>query len=143
LSRGFTKLEDLKFLLLKKFHLIEKLSIEEAEKSGFSEKNMVLSSRVATLIANKELSISEIAKILGVSRQAVHATVKEFESKNLFITKNSLINKKIKIVCLTQNGQEIFKKRVEILEKIENKIKNKIGSEKFEILKQVLNEDWL
>jgi len=134
--------EDLKFLLLNKFHFIEAISIEEAEKFGISEKNMILSSRVATLIANNELSISEIAKLLGVSRQAVHQVVKEFESKNCFITKNSDENKKIKIVYLTEEGKELFENRKKIMKKVEERVASKIGKEKLKLLKEILNEDW-
>ncbi len=132
----------MKFLLLEKFHVLEKLSLQEAEKQGCDVKNMIMSSRVATLLDNGQCTVSKLSKTLGISRQATHKAIKNLLERDFVTMENPSDNKKVKIIELTPLGEETFKKRKVILQKIENDIVLKIGAEKLLLLKEILMLEW-
>ena len=133
---------DLKFLLLEKFHVLEKLSLEEAKKRGYDTKNMIMSSRVATLLNNGINTVSELSKTLGISRQATHKAIGNLIDNKIVSMQDHPTNKKIKIITLTPLGVETFQRRKKLLQDIEDEISLKIGKEKLAILKEILSLDW-
>jgi DNA-binding MarR family transcriptional regulator len=133
---------DIKYLLLQKFYLIEKLSLEEAEKAGLKYRNMVFGSRIFTLLQDNRLSISELSRVIGISRQAVHKSVKIMIEDGIVETVLTPENQKIKVVQLTEFGKTILEQRNGVMSRVEDTISEKIGSENFRILKEVLDSDW-
>lgn len=132
----------MKFLLLEKFHVLEKISLHEAKEQGCDTKNMIMSSRVATLLDNGQCTASELSKTLGISRQATHKAIKNLLDRGLVTMENPADNKKVKIIILTDLGKESFKKRKVILQKIEDAIAQKIGKENLLQIKEILMLDW-
>jgi len=134
--------KDIKYLLMQKFYLIEKVSLNEAELSGIKYRNMVFGSRIFTLLQDNRLSISELSRVIGISRQAVHNSIKILSEDGLVESVDSPSNRKIKVVQLTEHGKEILVQRNIIMKRVEGKIIDKIGKEKFELLREVLSDDW-
>lgn len=93
-------------------------------------------------IYKKQPTISYVSKHVDISRQATHKFIKKLESKGLLNISNLENNKKDKCVQLTELGEKCYEKNEALKANLEKKIIDKIGEEKFEILKEILNLDW-
>lgn len=133
---------DLKYLLLEKFHAIEELSLQEAEKRGYNIKDIVMSSRVATLIDNGQCTVSQLTHTLGISRQAAHKAVGNLVESGFVEMKEVCDSKKVKLIIPTPLGEKVFQDRKIIMQKIENDISTKIGKNNLKKLKELLMLDW-
>ncbi|MCH9814410.1 MAG: winged helix-turn-helix domain-containing protein [Epsilonproteobacteria bacterium] len=65
----------------RKFHILEKLSLQKGKEKGFDTDNMIMCGRVATLLDNGQNSIPQLSKTLGISRQATHKAVGKLVKK--------------------------------------------------------------
>lgn len=93
-------------------------------------------------IYKKQPTISYVSKHVDISRQATHKFIKNLENKGLLNISNLENNKKDKCVQLTVLGEKCYEKNEALKASLEKKIIDKIGNEKFEILKEILNLDW-
>ena len=91
-------------------------------------------------LRGQEKSISELARILGISRQAVHKTIHKLKDKGYLELKTSKDNKKDKKVIITDSGQTIRKEGAEYLIEIEKKVSWNIGERNLIYLKEILIE---
>lgn len=95
------------------------------------------------LVENKGISMAEIARIIGISRQGVHKSVKNLVERGYLEIQSMDNNQKEKIVKLTKKGKEAFNNMEKIKEEVEEEIKENIGEEKIELLKNILRIDLL
>ena len=93
-------------------------------------------------IYKKQPTISYVSKHVDISRQATHKFIKRLESKGLVKISNLENNKKDKCIQLTKLGEECYEKNESLKAGLEKKIANKIGLEKFGVLKEILKSDW-
>ena len=93
--------------------------------------------RLFNVLRGNERTISDIARRLGVSRQAVHKTVHQLIDVGFLKLKKSK-NNRDQIVCFTKKGQNARLKGAKILMKIENEFKKKVGINKYHIIKNAL-----
>ena len=91
-------------------------------------------------LRGQEKSISELARILGISRQAVHKTIHKLKDKGYLELKTSKDNKKDKKVIITDSGQTIRQEGAEYLIEIEKKVSWNIGERNLIYLKEILIE---
>lgn len=133
---------DLKYLLLKKFSYIEELSIKEAQKVGCDGSNLTMMTRILTIIVNDEHSISSIAKLVGISRQATHKNICELVDKGFAYLKDDENNKRVKIVKITEEGKELLELRRGVLGRIQKEVEENIGKENYDKLIQILQKQW-
>ncbi|MFL2699878.1 MAG: MarR family winged helix-turn-helix transcriptional regulator [Gammaproteobacteria bacterium] len=96
--------------------------------------------KVFNALRGQEKSISELARILGISRQAVHKTIHKLKDKGYLELKTSKDNKKDKKVIITDSGQTIRKEGAEYLIEIEKKVSWNIGERNLIYLKEILIE---
>lgn len=87
-------------------------------------------------------TISDISKIVDISRQATHKFIRQLADKNLVEIQSLENNKKKKAICLTELGKECYEKNVGMKIELEGKIANQIGKEKVHVLKEILQLDW-
>ena len=78
--------------------------------------------RLFNALRGEEKSISEVAKIMNISRQAVHQTVHKLVNLGYLELISQDGNKKNKIIKITALGQEIRKQGSEHLMEIERKL---------------------
>ena len=90
----------------------------------------------------KQPTISYVSKHVDISRQATHKFIKRLESKGLVKISNLENNKKDKCIQLTKLGEECYEKNESLKAGLEKKIADKIGLEKFGVLKEILKSDW-
>ena len=132
---------DIKFLLLNKLSIIEDLSLEQAKQYGYEDKDIISSSKILAFVDNGVVTISSIAKKIGISRQAVHKVVKSLADKGFLILTHEM-NKRDKQIQMTQKGQELLVCRQEVMQKVEDRIAQNIGEEEFCRLKKLLQMSW-
>ena len=93
--------------------------------------------RLFNVLRGNERTISDIARRLGVSRQAVHKTVHQLIDVGFLKLKKSK-NNRDQIVCFTKKGQNARLKSAKILMKIENEFMKKVGINEYLIIKNAL-----
>ncbi|MGE5627573.1 MAG: MarR family winged helix-turn-helix transcriptional regulator [Solirubrobacterales bacterium] len=93
-------------------------------------------------IYKKTMPISYVAKNADISRQAAHKVVKSLHSKGLIEITTLESNRRYKYVQLTPLGEECYEKNSNMKSILEKKIAEKIGADKFNILKDILSTDW-
>ncbi|WP_296859453.1 MarR family winged helix-turn-helix transcriptional regulator [uncultured Methanobrevibacter sp.] len=81
----------------------------------------------------------KIASRCNFNKGAVARSIKKLEDKNLVVRKIDDKNRRQNIVSLTDKGEEILKKSIEILNIWEDEIYNNINIEK-ELLQEVLKD---
>ena len=133
---------DIKFLLLDKLNVVEELSLREAGCYGFEINDIITATRILTLIQNGSFTSSSLAKKLNISRQAIHKSITNLCDKGFLELQTDETNKKNKIIHITNSGYELLECRTAVMEKVENKILEKIGKDNYKKLKEILTIDW-
>jgi DNA-binding MarR family transcriptional regulator len=122
------------------------LQLRRVTESMWNNKsNIYLSNSEWFIIARiyqKENPVSYVTKKVDISRQATHKLIKSLESKGLVETFNVSHNKKDKYLRLTKLGEECYKENKALKARIEKQIAEKIGSDRLNILKEILKTDW-
>lgn len=93
-------------------------------------------------IYQKEIPVSYVTKKVGITRQATHKFIKSLEAKGLVTTFNMEHNKKAKYIRLTTLGEECYEKNEALKSEVERQIADQIGTDKLNILKDILKSDW-
>jgi len=133
--------KDVKFLLLEKLAYIEEVSRDIAKSYGYEDSDILSSSGILTYVYNGVTTISKIAKNLGISRQAVHKSVKALSNKG-FLTLTKGEDKRERMICMTNEGKGLLRCRQDVMKKVEEDLLNSIGKENFLNLKKLLSISW-
>ncbi|MEG0297465.1 MAG: helix-turn-helix domain-containing protein [Clostridium sp.] len=99
-------------------------------------------SYMIALIEKNELTVAQIAKIIGISRQGAHKCAKGLIEREYIIIENQDVNSRNKILSLTEKGLRFCKETLILKEEFETNIINSIGKDKLKILKECLSESW-
>lgn len=91
---------------------------------------------------HKELTIAETARKMNISRQAAHKCAKGLIEKGLIIAVASEENLREKLLQLTSRGLDCCKEMTAIKEEIVKEIVETLGTEKVELLKEILKANW-
>ncbi len=94
--------------------------------------------KVFMLVARRPRSISDLARALNISRQAVHASVGRLIDLGGIQLENAPGSKRDKIPQLTDLGREAQIEAAGYLKTIEAELAAKIGSERLEQLRAIL-----
>ena len=89
-------------------------------------------------IANGETRASRMAEKLGISRQAMSQFLAELEERKLVEIVQDEADKRARIVRFTKESQSIRKDAILILSKIEAQMREVIGPEDFEAMRNGL-----
>ncbi len=99
-------------------------------------------SYMIALIEKNELTVAQIGRIIGISRQGAHKCAKGLIERGYIIIENQDVNSRDKILSLTEKGLRFCKETLILKEEFETNIINSIGEDKFKILKECLSESW-
>lgn len=99
-------------------------------------------SYMLALIEKNELTVAQIGRIIGISRQGAHKCAKGLVERDYIIIKNQETNSRDKVLSLTQKGQRFCRETLILKEKFEDEVIKSIGENNFKILKECLSEDW-
>ena len=95
--------------------------------------------RLFNALRGQEKSISELARIMNISRQAVHKTAHKLVDLGFLELISEDGNKKNRIIKITTLGQEIRKQGAEYLMEIERKLCWNLGERNLEFIKTILS----
>ena len=127
-------------LLRLTMELVEWMEAEMIELNKTSQyRGSIAEIRLFNALRGEEKSISEVAKIMNISRQAVHQTVHKLVNLGFLELISQNGNKKNKIIKITALGQEIRKQGSEHLMEIERKLSWNLGERNLEFIKTILS----
>ena len=119
------------FLSLETSKVFNELILKELEKVGF----LGLSSSLITIFPYikeyENISISNLAKKLGYSRQAMHKNLKKLEELE-YLSFSQELNKKEKTVILTKKSESLINKANEFIQKIQDELCDTLGKEELD-----------
>ena len=96
--------------------------------------------RLIALICDGEMSVSEMARLQGVSRQATGATVHSLESLGYARRDPHQTDGRAVQVRLTERGEELIRDSLEALEELEDGFRETLGVRRFADLVSVAAE---
>ena len=86
-------------------------------------------------------SISDLSRVMGISRQAVHKTthrLREYGYIELIISPD---NKRDRLVSITSEGLKVRERGAKIIREIERNLSKNIGSDNLELIRDLLEEN--
>jgi len=120
--------------------LVEWMEREMVELNKTSKyRGSVTEIRLFNALRGQEKSISELARIMNISRQAVHKTAHKLVNLGFLELISEDGNKKNRIIKITTLGQEIRKQGAEHLMEIERKLSWNLGERNLEFMKTILS----
>lgn len=99
-------------------------------------------SRLLATMAGKPTSMSELARRLAISRQAVHKTVAELARRGILEILEDPERGNAKRVVYTERGRQLNRAGAQIIDRVEERIAARIGRERLDELKALLSERW-
>lgn len=128
-------------LISEKHAKLRKMVIETWVNMG-EERVSDTESYMMALIEKNELTVAQIGRIIGISRQGAHKCAKGLIERGYIIIENQEISSREKVLSLTEKGERFCRETLILKEKFETEIIKSIGEEKFKILKDCLSENW-
>lgn len=96
--------------------------------------------KVFMTISRQTYSLSQYARLRGVSRQSVHKSVGRLVDLGVVQLASAPTTKRDKVAVITGKGERLQQKLASIFEQMEQDMIADIGDEKFQLLKQILIE---
>lgn len=134
-------MKTIRYLLAQRYNWMEAQLYAGAEAEGYGYVTPAMS-RMFGLMGKEPVSLSELARRLVVSRQAVHQMANEAMRHGLVELTDSPSNKRVRLVRFTPKGEAMFAKGTRTLEQIERELSERIGAEDMETLRRILAKDW-
>lgn len=131
----------LRQLLSLKYDWIEDKVHGSAITAGYGHLSPALT-RLFGHMRQKPVSISDLARKLSISRQAVHKLLTEAKELGYVDLVDDKSDKRIKLVVFTEKGLVMYKSAIDDLKEIEKKLCESLGPEDFMHLKRILAKDW-
>ncbi|MFK2822343.1 MarR family winged helix-turn-helix transcriptional regulator [Arcobacter sp. YIC-80] len=119
------------FLSLETGKVFNELILKELEKVGFLDLSSSLILIFPYIKEYENISISNLAKKLGYSRQAMHKNLKKLEELG-YLTFVQQVNKKEKSILLTDKSEVLIEKADRFIEETQKNLSKLIGKEDLE-----------
>jgi len=113
-------------------------ALEASDYTGFSRADILM-------LANLDCGTtypSELARRIGVSRQAVYKLLKNLEQKGIVALEPDSERRNAKVIVITPAGERMIHTAVEILRGIESHLEERVGPERLRKLREILQMDW-
>jgi DNA-binding MarR family transcriptional regulator len=134
-------LTNLKGLLQEKLWMLEERLAAKRLKSPHKHLTEAQSRILATL-RGENLSISEVGRRLGISRQAAHKLVSQLVKEGVLALEPAPENERDKIIVFTEQGILLKERAKKALKTIDDEVKAKLGEKDFLFLKEILSREW-
>jgi len=85
---------------------------------------------------------SEVARRMGITRQAVYKTTKELQRVGVLELLDDQADGRQKVISMTPQGERIAIDARECLDLVEAQLIQRIGKQNFDALRQILKQDW-
>ena len=131
----------LRRLLLSRSDWMEQRLYENAERNGYADVTPAMS-RLFAHLAGRPIGLSELARRLAVTRQAVHKLANESAKMGYVEFVDSEVDARVKLLRFTQKGWHMAETAEKELQLIEAKLARVIGADKLSLLKEILSLPW-
>lgn len=131
----------LRNLLLQRSDWFEARALDKAKLHGYDRVTPAMS-RMFAHMASRPIGISELARRLGVSRQAAHRTATEATLLGLAEFVPDPDHARIVRLQLTQAGWAMSAQATRDFEDLETRLKERIGNKNLNELKRLLSLAW-
>lgn len=136
-----SKSAPLGLLLLEAFRWFNESLLANLHEQGWQEISPA-QSLVMTYLGAGGIRISDLARRLGVSRQAAQKSVSELEGAKLVATDVDPSNSSAKIVTLTALGETNVAVVLDVYSQVEQKLSKRLGTSKLAKMRKTLELDW-
>lgn len=99
-------------------------------------------SRLLAHMGGRPMSMAELARRLAISRQAVHKTVAELARRGILEIREDPAKRNSKLVSYTDRGRQVNRIGMQIIDRLEDRIAERLGRERLDELKALLAADW-
>ncbi len=143
MSRSLTKYgaRNLAFLLLDRFRWFQRSLRSRLDLKGVPEMTIPQILILPNLDADGT-RISELARRVGVSRQAVHQTLGELADLGLLEVVADPTHGRAKLARLTDRGRKIDRDALKVIARLERDLARRIGKRNLASLHRALEADW-
>lgn len=131
----------LRHLLLSRSDWMERRLFDGAARNGYGDLTPAMS-RLCAHLAGRPLSLSELARRLTVSRQAVHKLATETANLGYVELVDSEQDARVKLLRFTPKGRDMADSARRELEAIEAQLAEQIGVDNMDALKNLLAMPW-
>ena len=131
----------LRTLLLQRYDWMESRVLAAAARNGYTAVTPAMN-RLFSHMRARPVGISELARVLGISRQAVHELVRQAEDLKLVETITSEQDARVKLVRFSQAGWMMSDCAAGELDAIEHDLAAVLGQEDLETLRRILERTW-
>lgn len=131
----------LRHLLLSRSNWMEERLYANAERNGYGDVTPAMS-RLFAHLAGKPQPLSELARRLSVTRQAIHKLALEGARLGYVELVDSEQDARVKLLRFTAKGQDMARSAERELILIETELTGQIGAERLQLLKEVLALPW-
>lgn len=128
-------------LLLSRFNWMNARLMDSAARHGYGEVTDAMS-RLFAHLAGRPVGLSELARRLAVSRQAVHQLANEAAALGLVEFVPSESDGRVKLLRFTQKGWAMSDVAVREIQAIEAMLAQHIGADDVTQLKRLLAQPW-
>ncbi|MFH7767143.1 MarR family winged helix-turn-helix transcriptional regulator [Acinetobacter sp. BSP-28] len=115
--------------------------MQNAEKNGYGYVTPSMA-RLYSYLGNAPVPMSELARRLKISRQAVHQLVNEGIHSGFLELLDSPNDKRVKMVQFSLEGQKMASVAIAEINKAEEELKQYIGAENVQDLRRILELKW-
>lgn len=134
-------MKSLRVLLRTRLEWIEEHLMQNAEKNGYGYITPSMA-RLYSYLGNTPVPMSELARRLKISRQAVHQLVNEGLNSGFLELLDSPKDKRVKMVQFSQDGQKMAAVAIAEINKAEEELKQYLGAENVQQLRRILELKW-
>jgi len=132
---------NLRHLLLTRAEWMEQRLYANAERNGYGDITPSMS-RLMALLAGRPQGLSDLARRLGITRQAVHKLATEANALGYVEFFDSPSDARIKLLRFTRKGREMAASAEQELARIEAGLCRHIGTHRLQVLKEILAMPW-
>lgn len=134
-------LTNLKALLQDKLWLLEQRLKQKRDNTTYKAITPA-EARVLAALRGEELTISEVARMFNVSRQAVHKVISGLIKRKILKLHAIEGNSRDKKIVFTAAGEAMKKQAATLLHELEQEVATAIGPKNLQQLKSLLAKDW-
>lgn len=131
----------LRNLLLKRFDWMEDCVLQQAEKSGYGQVTPAMN-RLFGHMKGQPVGLSELARRLGISRQAVHKLASDAAKHGLVEFVASPNDARVVLLRFTKSGWAMSESAARDFDAIEARLAARIGEKQLSELKRLLALAW-
>jgi DNA-binding MarR family transcriptional regulator len=135
------RLRSLRRLLLARSAWFEDRVLQAAPRFGYDFVTPAMH-RLFAHMSSKPVSMSELARRLAVTRQAVHQTVNQARRRGIVELVADPLDARLRNVRFTAKGMRMVRSAADAVRAIERDLERRLGRRNVDALRRILADDW-